>query len=223
MGERRSGTGRSDRSAGHRRLIAVAALVFLAALPAWADDDLINPDRPGIADGSQTVGRGTFQLETGIDREKGVNGYPTLLRYGISKNFEARVESNSALTHPLFGFKFHFADAPSFGVIVRAGEHHEGDVRLAADINLGEKWSLNPNVGMNRDRGALAALTVQYNITQRANVFVDGGYDTSQLQLDAGGAWIIGRNTQLDASVTWGARGAGVPNVIYSAGISRRF
>ncbi|HEX7191401.1 MAG TPA: transporter [Thermoanaerobaculia bacterium] len=205
------------------RNILLTLIACLAVLPARADDDLINPDRPGIADGSQTIARGTFQIETGIDREKGDNAFPTLLRYGISKNFEARVESNSALTHPLLGFKVHFADAPSLGVIVRAGEHHEGDVRLAADINLGEKWSLNPNVGVNRDRGALAALTVQYNLSQRANVFVDGGYDTSQLQIDAGGAWIIGRDTQLDASVTWGARGAGVPNVICSAGISRRF
>ncbi|HEX3580294.1 MAG TPA: transporter [Thermoanaerobaculia bacterium] len=207
-----------------RGAFALIVLIFsFAVLPARADDDLINPDRPGIADGSQTVGRGTFQIETGIDREQGDNAFPTLLRYGISKNFEARVESDSALTHPLLGFKFHFADTPSLGVIVRAGEHHEGDVRLAADINLGEKWSLNPNVGINRDRGALAALTIQYNITQKANVFVDGGYDTTQLQLDAGAAWIIGRNTQLDASITWGAHGAGVPNVVYSAGISRRF
>jgi hypothetical protein len=207
-----------------RALIGLlATLVFILALPARADDDLINPDRPGIADGSQTIGRGTFQLETGIDREQGDNAFPSLLRYGLSKNFEARLESDSALTHPLLGFKWHFAGAPSLGVIVRAGEHHEGDVRLAADINLGEKWSLNPNIGVNRDRGALAALTVQYNVTQRANVFIDGGYDTSQLLLDAGGAWIIGRNTQLDASITWGARGVGVPNVVYSAGISRRF
>jgi hypothetical protein len=201
----------------------ILVIAVLAAVPLRADDDLINPDRPGIADGSQTIARGVFQLETGIDREKGDNSFPTLLRYGISKNFEARVESDNALTQPLLGFKFHFADALSLGVIVRAGEHHEGDVRLAADINLGEKWSLNPNVGINRDRGALAALTVQYNLTKQANVFVDGGYDTSQLQIDAGAAWIVGRNTQLDASVTWGARGVAVSNVIYSAGISRRF
>jgi hypothetical protein len=201
----------------------ILVIAALAALPLRADDDLINPDRPGIADGSQTVSRGTFQLEAGIDRQDGDNSYPTLLRYGLSKNFEARVESDNTLTHPLFGFKYHFLDAPSLGVIVRADEHHEGDVRLAADINLGEKWSLNPNLGINRDRGALAALTVQYNLTPRANVFVDGGYDTSQLQLDAGAAWILGRDTQLDASITWGARGTGVPNVIYSAGISRRF
>ena len=209
------------------RPIALRALLALfaclAVVPARADDDLINPDRPGIADGSQTIARGTFQIEAGVNRDQGDDSFPTLLRYGLSKNFEARVESNSALTHPLFGFKVHFADAPSLGVIVRAGEHHEGDVRLAADVSLGEKWSLNPNVGVNRDRGALAALTVQYNLSQHANVFIDGGYDTSQLQLDAGAAWILGRDTQLDASIIWGARGAGVANVIYSAGISRRF
>ena len=34
-----------------------------AALAA-ADDDYINPDRPGIADGSTTVGPGHFQIET---------------------------------------------------------------------------------------------------------------------------------------------------------------
>ena len=222
MGERRGRARRSDRTARDRRLICAAALLF-AAWTLHADDDLINPDRPGIADGSQTINRGTFQIETGIDREHGENAFPTLLRYGITKNFEARVESESALTHPLIGFKAHLASAPSLGVIVRAGEHHEGDVRLAADINLGEKWSLNPNIGINRDRGALAALTVQYNLSERANVFVDGGYDTSQLLVDAGAAWIIGRDTQLDASATWGARGRGVPNVVYSAGISRRF
>jgi len=223
MGERRSRTGTGDRTARDRGLILVALVAILVALPARADDDLINPDRPGIADGSQTIARGVFQIETGVDREKGDNSFPTLLRFGLSKNFEARVESDNALTHPLFGFKFHFADAPSLGVIVRAGEHREGDVRLAADINLGEKWSLNPNVGVNRNRGALAALTIQYNLSQHANVFIDGGYDTSQLQLDLGGAWILGRDTQLDASIIWGARGAGVANVIYSAGISRRF
>ena len=40
---------------------------------------------------------------------------------------------------------------------------------------------------------------------------------------ETGDAWIIGRDTQIDASATWGARGRGVPNVVYSAGISRRF
>jgi hypothetical protein len=198
-------------------------LILFAAFAAHADDDLINPDRPGIADGSATVGRGVFQLETGIDRDRESHAFPTLLRFGISKNFEARVESESALTHPLLGFKLHFADAPSMGVIVRAGNQHQGDVRLAADVNLGTKWSLNPNIGVTRDRDPLAALTVQYNLSDHANVFIDGGYAASQILLDAGAAVILGRDTQLDVSITRGARGTPAPNTVVSAGISRRF
>jgi hypothetical protein len=204
---------------------ACSALLLVVALSAHADDDLINADRPGIADGSVTVGHGVFQLEAGVDRDKDAREFPTLLRYGLTKNFEARVESGSALTHPLFGFKFHFADAPSLGVIVRAGQQHGGDIRLAADFNLGTsgKWSLNPNVGVSRDRDALAALTVQYNVTERANVFLDGGYDGRQILIDAGGAWILGRDTQLDLEITRGARGRPLPDTVVSAGVSRRF
>lgn len=187
-----------------------------------ADDDLINADRPGIADGSTTVGRGTFQIETGIDRTSDDRAFPTLLRYGVANGFELRVESENALTHPLLGVKWHFADAPSLGVIARAGQHGEGDVRLAADFNLGEQWSINPNVGSDRDRNALAALTIQYNLSPRANVFVDGGYDGDVLLVDAGAAVIIGRNMQLDLSATRPTRGASRPTTI-SAGISRRF
>jgi hypothetical protein len=201
---------------------ACASLLFLATLSLHADD-LINADRPGIADGSTTVGRGTFQLETGVDRDRESRGFPTLLRYGFSPNFEARVESESALTHPLLGFKWHFASAPSLGVIVRAGQEHHGDVRLAADFNAGSKWSINPNIGIDRDRNPLAALTLQYNITDRANAFIDGGYAGSQLLLDAGGAIILGRDTQLDVSITRGAHARPLPNTVVSAGISRRF
>jgi hypothetical protein len=201
----------------------VLLLTLLAAVSVHADDDLINPDRPGIADGSATVGRGVFQIETGVDRDRESRAFPTLLRFGITKNFEARVESESALTHPILGFKFHFAGAPSLGVIARAGNQHQGDLRLAADVNLGTKWSLNPNVGVTRDRDGLAALTVQYNISDHANVFIDGGCEGSRILIDAGGAVILGRDTQLDVSVTRGARGTPAPNTVVSAGISRRF
>lgn len=204
---------------------ACFVLLVFVAVSLHADDDLINADRPGIADGSQTVGRGTFQLETGIDRDRESREFPTLLRYGIWSNFEARVESENALTHPMFGFKWQFAKAPSVGIIARAGQDHQGDVRLAADFNLaGDKWSINPNVGIDRDRNGIAALTLQYNLTDHANVFIDGGYQDSQLLLDAGGAIILGRDTQLDVSITRGASGARpLPNTVVSAGISRRF
>ena len=236
-----------------------ALFLFLIASAAFAQDDLINADRPGLADSSSVVGRGVFQIEAGLERDHGSDGRslatPLLLRYGVSKSFEFRVEGDGYIHAdgangfaPLsIGAKYHFADAPSLGVIARvfvpsgsgAQRSHttNGDVRLAADINLGEKWALNPNIGIaSQDDGVgrftsgLAALTVQYNVSDHANVFVDGAVQspeekggTISLLVDVGGAWVVGRNTQLDAYAGWGGHGATAPNVFVGAGISRRF
>jgi hypothetical protein len=237
-----------------------AALVLLLAPSLFAQDaDLINPDRPGIADGSAVVGPGVAQLEAGLERDHGSEGRsiatPLLFRYGLSKAFELRLEGNgyihangaNGFAPVSLGAKFHVTDAPSLGVIARVfvpsgtGSQRShataADVRLAADINLGEKWALNPNLGVaSQDDGdgrftsGLAALTVQYNISERANVFVDGAVQSPErrggggsLTVDTGAAWILGRNTQLDVSAGWGVRGTTPPNVFLAAGISRRF
>jgi hypothetical protein len=239
----------------------IAAVVLLLAGPAaYAQQaDLINADRPGIADSSAVVGRGIFQIEAGLERDHDPGqqsiATPLLFRYGVSKEFEMRVEGNGYIHAdgangfaPLsIGAKYHFHDAPSLGIIARlfppsgtgAQRSHAtaADVRLAADIDLGGKWSLNPNIGaVSQDDGAgrfaagLAALTVQYNLSERANVFVDGAVQSSEergggasLVIDAGTAWIAGRDTQLDVSAGWRVRGSTPPNVFLAAGISRRF
>lgn len=241
------------------RVAAVVFLFLLASTAVAQDADLINPDRPGIADGSAVVGPGIFQLEAGLERDHASDGRstatPLLFRYGLSKAFEMRVEGNgyiqadgaNGFAPVSLGMKYHFADAPSLGVIARIfvpsgtgvqrSHATAADVRLAADITIGEKWSLNPNVGLgSQDDGdgrftsGLAALTVQFNISERANVFVDGSVQspeqrggTISLIVDVGGALIVGRNTQLDASAGWGAHGTTPPNVFLAAGISRRF
>ncbi len=258
--------------AANRRLASIAAVALAAALPLMAQqpqEDLINPDRPGIADGSQTIAPKQFQIEVGFQNENDSTTYvtgvrllstPLLLRYGLASGLELRVEGNgyehlsSFVTdpglgdpHPVsepvggyapfsIGVKYHFNDKPSLGVIARifvpsgSGQFKSdtttGDVRLAADVTINDKWALNPNIGAKIEDGnvsALAALTAQYNITDKVNVFVDGGYADSAILLDAGGAWIVGRNTQLDASVGWRAHGVNAPIVFFSAGVSRRF
>ena len=237
-----------------------AVFLFVFGSTAYGQDaDLINADRPGIADSSAAVGRGIFQIEAGLERDHDPGqrsiATPLLLRYGITKEFEMRVEGNGYIHAdgangfaPLsLGAKYHFRDAPSLGIIARlfppsgtgAQRSHAttGDLRLAADIDLGGKWALNPNVGVaSHDDGAgrfaagLAALTVQYNISERANVFVDGAVESPEerggsasLVIDAGTAWIAGHNTQFDISAGWRARGVTPPNVFLAAGISRRF
>src|SRR5258708_40020624 len=91
-------------------------------------------------------------------------------------------------------------------------------------MTLSDKWALNPNIGASFGDGnttALAAVTLQYNLSEKANVFVDSGYADSSILIDAGGAWILGRDTQLDASVGWRAHGVNAPNVFFAAGAGR--
>lgn len=241
-----------------KTLLAFLLLASAAALHAQ-DADLINADRPGLADSSGVVGRGIFQVEAGLERDHSSDSIdlftPLLLRYGVSKEVELRVEGNGHVHSsgangfaPLsIGAKVHFADSPSLGVIARVfvpsgsgaqrSDTTNGDVRLAADLNIGERWAINPNIGLasvddgdGRFTAGLAALTVQYSISDHANVFVDAALQspesrggTTALTVDAGAVRIIGSNTQLDVSVGWGAHGSAPPNVFWAAGISRRF
>src|SRR5690348_6449277 len=110
------------------------------------EPDLINADRPGIADGSTVVGPKTFQIETGIQAELRRDGdgrehtlfAPTLLRFGIDSHWEIRIEGNtytrvtsfeststtgqeSGFAPVSLGFKYHIYDSNqlSLGTIVR--------------------------------------------------------------------------------------------------------
>jgi Putative MetA-pathway of phenol degradation len=257
----------------------VGALLLQAAMPAFADqDDLINPDRPGIADGSNVVGASRFQIETGLQQEFRRNGalderrlfVPTLLRIGLNDSWEARIESNvygwmrqsdagmgitrSEGTMPVsLGAKYHFQDSngvkqPSLGAILRIfpasgsksfrTRHATGDIRMAADWDFATNWSLNPNVGLavNEDSqnqvftAGLFAMTLNYNPNKTLNFFVDTGVQSpeekngkSAIIYDAGVAYLIGRDIQLDFSVGTGAVGATPPRKFVSAGISMRF
>ena len=67
------------------------------------DRELINPDRPGIADGSRVIRARAFQVETGWQEEfRQRDGLktrmvfiPTLFRIGIHDRWEGRIESNT--------------------------------------------------------------------------------------------------------------------------------
>lgn len=246
---------------------------------ALADDtNLIQADRPGIADGSTTVAAGIFQAEVGIQRHRqSADGthvsnttLPTLLRYGFTDRFEGRVETDllsrsrttangatvrsNGLAPLSAGFKYHFVDAdksmrrPSLGMIARlfvpsgSGESKQtrftGDIRLAADLDLSDKWQLNPNLGaaINRDdsgrqfTSALAAVTLQYSVSDRILPFLDLGLQSpaarggsSSLIVDGGIAWIIAPNMQLDVAFAHGISGKTSPDFSWTAGVSRRF
>jgi Putative MetA-pathway of phenol degradation len=128
---------------------------------------------------------------------------------------------------------------PAWGTNDFRTHHVTGDLRLAADWDFAStlELSLNPNVGVGfyeDDRGnvfaaALFAVTLNYQPTKKLNPFIDFGLvapeekgGNSALIGDAGVAYIIGRNIEVDASVGNGAHGHTPPRPFLAFGLSFR-
>jgi hypothetical protein len=120
--------------------LAAALLCALAASGARAgDDEPIAPDRPGVAESSQVVGKGRLQLETSLqwERERGGDlhtrtlSMPTLLRFGVGETTELRLETD--------GRSVIHASDPSSGA--------HATVAGWADTSLGFKWHVSDQQG----------------------------------------------------------------------------
>jgi hypothetical protein len=95
-------------------------------------DDGIVTDRPDFVESSLTVGKGRFQIETSVgmetDKSDGTKTRtlttPTLFRYGVSENWELRLETDGAIHQ-------------------RTTDQANGETLQAngaADVELGLKW-----------------------------------------------------------------------------------
>jgi hypothetical protein len=159
----------------------------------------------------------------------------------------------SGLAPLSLGFKYHIQDSegvrhPSIGAIVRVfppwgtgdfrTQHVTGDLRLVADWDFAPKLSLNPNVGVGVYEdgqgdvfvAGLFALTLNYLPSKKLNPFIDFGLQVPEEKngeasviVDAGVAYIVGRNVQLDVSVGTGVNGQTPPHPFVSLGVSFRF
>ncbi|HEV7763528.1 MAG TPA: transporter [Thermoanaerobaculia bacterium] len=230
----------------------IAAALFLMLIPVFAraQEESIVADRPGLADGSTTVPQGVAQLETGVTTEEGDNfALPTLVRYGITNRFELRIASDvlgwnsddSDIAPISAGFKLRLREGaiplsliasvqpPSGGGSLRS-DAFETEARLVSDIAIAEGLSLTPNVGIafaeGDDAVGIFAMTLEREMG-RALPFVDfetsfGSGDTS-LIADAGVAWVVRPNTQLDISAGVNVVGDAYPDWFIAAGYSRRF
>ena len=163
------------------------------------------------------------------------------------------MERAQAYAPASLGFKHHFLDAdgsarPSLGAIVRVfppsgsnslrARRTTADVRLAADWELSARWSFNPNVGWAVDEddqgrrfsAALMAMTLSYRPVRALELFVDTGMrrpeakgGRSAVIYDAGLAYRMSRNVQVDLSVGARGRGSSPPRNFVAAGVSLRF
>lgn len=166
-----------------RRLLCLA--FWLGAGGAAAgEEDYINADRPGLADGSAVVGEGRVQVETGLQRDSRRDGtepvrstfIPTLLRIGLSESLEARVEGELYVWErrsgapraegaaPLaIGAKYRLREAAgpgqgALGAIVRvsppSGSKGERTQRTTGDLRLAADWELESGWSFNPNLGA---------------------------------------------------------------------
>jgi len=239
--------------------------------------DLIDADRPGLADGSHLIGAGQIQLETGYAQERHLDGdlrsrlsnEPTLLRIGLSEWVEARLESstwnhervsapggfsttNSGFSPLFLGAKIALYDPKQSGplqvsTIVRVAppsgsdefrsDRTTADIRFVADWQFAPTLSLNPNVGYGAYEGsdgtllntAIGALTLSWQPTPRWNPFIDVAYQSREdvggtwaMIADAGVAYIIGCDLQLDFSAGQNLHGVTAPKPFVAAGVSVR-
>jgi hypothetical protein len=112
-----------------------------------------------------------------------------------------------------------------------------GDVRVVADWDFAPDFSLNPNIGYaryvdsdgTRFGTALGALTLSWQPTPRFSPFVNVAYQSREeaggswaMVVDAGAAYIVGCDVQLDLSAGQNVHGVTAPKPFVAAGISLR-
>jgi hypothetical protein len=129
------------------RLPCVLCALILASGAASARAEPITTDRPDVVESSITVGRGVFQIETSIARERDKDAgtkttvftTPTLLRYGVSDNVELRLETDGYA-------RARFRD-PGNGIDERES--------VWADMSPGVKWHVLDGEGARPSVGVL--------------------------------------------------------------------
>jgi hypothetical protein len=232
---------------------SVVTVLLLSALAATLHaQEAIVADRPGFADGSSVVGKGTFQAELGINVDHdgdSVLSLPTLLRWGLSDALELRLESDvvsmsggeGEVAPFAAGFKWRFRDGAvplsllaSVGVPSGEGQSastgFESEVRVVSDIDLGGGFSLTPNAGVAFAEGGPASAVFAASLGKEVGAlapFVDfvlrtGDGDTSMI-VDGGVAWIVRDDTQLDVAGGATVLGDDSSDWFLTAGFSRKF
>ncbi len=140
--------------------LSLAIAGALLAAPCLADEPIAT-DRPDFVESSATVGQGRFQIETSVawerDDQSGVRDEvfttPTLLRYGVSQNWELRLETDGWMRQTL---------RDSFGRQRATG---------VADTSIGVKYHITRNgVG-----GASMAWLVNADVASGSKAFAGHG------------------------------------------------
>jgi hypothetical protein len=158
-------------------IIALSILCAAARASAQAPD-LIDADRPGLADSSTVIAKGIVQVEVGVQWESRTNSRsmfaPVLFRVGMSDRVEARVEGNtivtvktdglrrlSGLSPTSLGLAFALkpaADGPIAAAVIgrvfpASGTGEFASHRVSGDARLVIDWDLADHLSINPNVG----------------------------------------------------------------------
>ncbi|GAB3757851.1 transporter [Ramlibacter monticola] len=172
---------------------AVSALAFLAAMTLAVpnacadDDDALSTDRPDFVESSNVVGKGVFQVETSLayerDRRNGVEtrtrSTPTLLRYGVSENWELRIESDGLLRQTVSAAGASSTDSGTADASLSAKWHIRDEDEASGQAALAVIAGVDFDSGSRAFRGAgkvpSVRLVAEWDLPQDASLGVMPG------------------------------------------------
>lgn len=132
--------------------------IFLVFLPVLGLAQMTT-DRPGEGTGSKIIKPKSLQLESGVVYNKSYEGFSSdhLLRFGLTKNWELRLETDLDFTDPTentynFSSKYNFLKSdnlsPSLTLIGSSDfEFKNYSLILSSDKNLTKQFSIAANLG----------------------------------------------------------------------------
>ena len=171
----------------------------------------------------------TFSPASGVSRTAGYGALAPGLKYHIQ-------DPREGSCRPSLGTIFHL-NVPSGSGDFRARKL-TGDVKLAADWELSEKWSLGMNAGVAVDEddtgeaytSGLLTASLARSLTSKLRTYAELAFQTVEasggrpgLIFDGGFAYLLNNDTQLDLGIGTGLAGRTTPDVFWTIGFSRRF
>lgn len=194
-----------------KRISCLIWLLFASCL-CYAQDELptITADRPGALTGTDIMPQRKIQWETGIAYEAVVGEYrnftlnTTLLRYGLFRNFELRVDADLIYDKAMnptvgigplcVGFKARFYEGerflPSIALLAQINsrrigtksllsERHASSVLLLFEHSLSDRFGLGYNFGVewdgqNASPAAFLGIGAYFDITECIGTFIEG-------------------------------------------------
>jgi hypothetical protein len=154
----------------------------------------------------------------------------------LSLGMKYRIQNSDSTGRPALSILSHLTPASGSGAI--RSHHVTGDALLVADWGFAPRLALTPNLGVglyedDNDRmvtAGLFAATVSYSASEKLTLSLDTGaqypevaHGKASVVVDAGLAYLVTHDLQLDISAGTGVAGRTSPRVFLAAGLSRRF